>query len=145
MRLYSLDTTRMSDEEALALAEKLMEERGIEVDREHSKKHNTFRYRGIMIENHKAFLNVYNTHEAVSLEKYLHEHSEPVEVALLGGEYPISVPSDAFNAVFIGFHAAQHYGNGLSRDARMPISLTNGISFHAVQSQCGVMLVKKLI
>lgn len=114
VRLYSLDTTRMSDEEALALAEKLMEERGIEVDREHSKKHNTFRYRGIMIENHKAFLNVYNTHEAVPLEKYLHEHSESVEVALLGGEYPISVPSDAFNAVFIGFHAAQHYGSGLS-------------------------------
>ena len=114
IRIYSLDTDRVSDEEALALAEHLMEERGIEVDRTHSKKHNTFRYRGIMIENHKAYLNVYNTREAFSLEEYLHEHDTPVETVLLEGECPVSVPSDAFNAVFIGFHAAQHFGSGLS-------------------------------
>lgn len=114
IRLYPLDPSSMSQEEAIAKAERLMEEQGIEVDRAHSQKHNCFRYQGIMIENHKSFLNVYNTREALPMEEFLHQHATPVEVHLLGGKCPVSIPSTPFNAVFIGFHAAQHYGSGLS-------------------------------
>ncbi len=112
--LYSLDPLGMTDSEARERGERLMEEQGIGIERTHSKKHNEFYYRNIMIESHKTFLNVYNTPEAKPMEAWLHTQKQPVAAALCGGRYTVSVPGDAFNAVFIGFHAAQHYVHGLS-------------------------------
>lgn len=114
IRLYSLDLSQMNDEEARLKGEQLMRERGIHVSCDHSEKHNEFHYNGILIESHKSFLNTYNTPEAHAMEEFLHKQSEPVEATLLEGEYSINVPSDSFNAVFIGFHAAQHYIQGLA-------------------------------
>lgn len=111
---YSLDPSRMTDSEARERGERLMEEQGIVVERSHSQKHNEFQYRDILIESHKTFLNVYNTPEAKPMEEWLHTQKQPVTVGLCGGKYVVSVPCDSFNAVFIGFHAAQHYVHGLS-------------------------------
>lgn len=114
IRLYSLDLSQMDDEEARIKGEQLIRERGIHINSDHSEKHNEFHYNGILIESHKSFLNTYNTPEARAMEEFLQKQSEPVETALMGGEYSINVPSDSFNAVFIGFHAAQHYIQGLA-------------------------------
>lgn len=111
---YSLDPLVMSDGEAQERAEQLMEERGIVVERNHSEKHHEFCFNGILIESHRTFLNVYNTPEAKPMDDYLFAHCEPVQVSLLEGECPIWIPSEEFNVVFIGFHAAQHYVHGLA-------------------------------
>lgn len=113
--LRALPGSGLTDEEAFTLGEKLMEERGVEIDRKHSEKHNTFSYNGILIENHKTLLNVSTTPESRALDVWLMERAKEVgEAQLLDGECPVSVPSDAFNAAFIVFHAAQHYIQGLS-------------------------------
>lgn len=111
---YALDSSLMTNEEARNLAEQIIEKKGIYIEREHSEKHNEFCYNGILIESHKTFLNIYNTPEALPMDKYLHTHSCPTTVSLLGEKYSVAVPTPRFNVVFIGFHAAQHYVNGLS-------------------------------
>lgn len=111
---YALDSSGMTDEEARNLAEQIIEKKGIYIEREHSEKHNEFCYNGILIESHKTFLNIYNTPEALPMEAYLREHCRPTNVSLLGGKCNVAVPTPQFNVVFIGFHAAQHYVNGLS-------------------------------
>lgn len=111
---YALDSSGMTDEEARNLAEQIIEKKGIYIEREHSEKHNEFCYNGILIESHKTFLNIYNTPEALPMDAYLHAHCRPINVSLLGGKCNVAVPTPQFNVVFIGFHAAQHYVNGLS-------------------------------
>lgn len=107
---YSSDKDKMSDAEANALADKLMQQQGIEVDF-HSYKHSNFYYKGIPIENHKLFVNVRNIKEAVLANELLTRDFNPREIALTEGQ--VLVPSPAFNTLFIAFHALQHYGNGL--------------------------------
>ena len=48
-----------------------MEEKGIEVDFEHSEKHSMFYYKGIPIENHKTFINSETYRIAVKMDKLL--------------------------------------------------------------------------
>lgn len=110
---YSADHSRKSDAEANRLADRLMEEKGIEVDLEHSEKHSMFYYKGIPIENHKTFINSETYHIAVKMDKLLQELLQPVS-AELDGKYPIFIPSSTFNTVFLAFHAAQHYARGLA-------------------------------
>ena len=109
---YSADPSRMSDAEANRLADRLMEEKGIEVDF-HSEKHSVFYYKGILIENHKTFINSETYRIAVKMDKLLQELLQPVSVEL-DEEYPILIPSSSFNTVFLAFHAAQHYARGLA-------------------------------
>lgn len=111
---YALDSNAMTDEEARNIAEGIIEKQGIEIERNHSEKHNEFCYNGILIESHKTFLNVYNTPEAQPMEAYLRAHCRPTTASLLGGECNVAVPTTQFNVVFIGFHAAQHYVHGLA-------------------------------
>lgn len=111
---FSSDKTQMSDGNANTLADKLMEERGITVDRKHSKKHSMFLYEGVMVENHKYFLNVPDIPYAAKFEEFLHEALSPQEVSLEGGEYKVMIPSWEFDSVFVAFHALQHYGSGLA-------------------------------
>ena len=54
-----------------------MEEKGIEVDLEHSEKHSMFYYKGIPIENHKTFINSETYHIAVKMDKLLQERYNP--------------------------------------------------------------------
>ncbi len=109
----SRNTSGLSDAEANRLADKLMEEQGIEVDYEHSEKHSVFYYKGIPIENHKTFLNSETYRVAVKMDALLKRilHPETVEPE---EECRILIPSPAFNTVFLAFHAAQHYGRGLA-------------------------------
>lgn len=110
---YSADRSRMSDEEANSLADKLMSEKDIEVDDGYAK-HSCFFYKGIPVENHKRFLNVDSFKIAAEMNNLLLEVMAPRQVQLCGGKYAISVPSPEFNALFLSFHAAQHYGAGLA-------------------------------
>ncbi len=109
---YSADPNRMSDGEANRLADDLMRRQGVDVDTEHSPKHSLFYYQGIPVENHKTFLNVEDSEAAVEAEKILRAHLNPRLTTLAGGQ--VLTPSPAFNALFIAFHAAQHYGDGLA-------------------------------
>ena len=110
---YSSDTSSMSDEEANSLADKLMEQQGILVSYE-GYKHSVFHYNGVEIENHKCFLNVKTIKSSVPVENELRKVLKPERVSLLDGKYSILVPSDAFNTLFISFHAMQHIGAGVN-------------------------------
>lgn len=108
---YSADTTKMSHEEANNLADRLMKDRGIEVDVEYYK-HSNFYYKGIPIENHKCFLNVHESPFFAHADEVLHKYMAPTLTSLPVGE--ILTPSAQFNALFLSFHAARHFGSGLS-------------------------------
>lgn len=108
---YSADTSKLSDTEANRLADTLMEQQGIEVDH-HSYKHSNFYYKGIPIENHKSFLNIKDIKEAVKANEILSRELNPRMVELTEGK--VQIPSPAFNALFIAFHALQHYGSGIA-------------------------------
>ena len=111
---YSADTTKMSHREANYLADKLMEQQGIEVDN-HSYKHSNFVYKGIPVENHKMFVNVKIKPQFFSpLNSLLEKLLNPSVAELYNGEYKILVPSPQFNTLFISCHAFQHYGSGIA-------------------------------
>ena len=100
---FSADRSRMSNEEANMLADELMRQQGIEVEA-HSYKHSNFYYKGIPVENHKYFLNVKHYPIAQPFNEWLKKDLQP----------QCTVPSPAFNTLFLAFHAAQHYGSGLA-------------------------------
>ncbi len=106
---YSADASRMSDEEANALADNLMRDRGVNVDR-HSYKHSNFTYKGIPIENHRCFTSV-NSLVPQEVEDFLVKNLNPSSVIV--GDEEINVPSLEFNSVYIVVHALQHVGDGL--------------------------------
>jgi len=110
---YSADVGMMMDKEANTLADRLMEEQGIEVDM-HSLKHSKFYYKGIPVENHKAFLNVEKYRQAIEAERKLKRLLNPQDTVLMDGKYHCMTPSLEFNLLFVAFHAAQHYGAGLA-------------------------------
>ena len=109
---WSADKNVRSDEEANHLADKLMQQQGIEVEL-HSAKHSNFYYKGIPVENHKMFLNRDIYPIATPMDDLLHQLLKPQLTALCDGKYRIETPSKEFNALFIAFHAAQHYGSGI--------------------------------
>lgn len=109
---YSADKERMSDVEANQLADNLMRQKNIDVDTEHSPKHSVFFYKGIPVENHKTFLNVDSYRVAVEMEQVLKKHVNPLPTVLVNAR--VLTPSSAFNTLFVAFHAAQHYGAGLT-------------------------------
>lgn len=110
---YSADVAARSDDEANALANKLMQERGIEVDYGHSSKHTIFYYNGIPVENHRTFVDAGDYEIGPMVEEMLKRLLSPQRVELLPGRY-IYAPSPQFNTLFLAFHAAQHYGAGLA-------------------------------
>ena len=88
---YSSDKNKMSDADANALADTLMQEQGIEVEM-HSYKHSNFYYKGVPIENHKSFLNVKDIKEAVLANELLNRYLNPREVSLAEGRVLIPSP-----------------------------------------------------
>lgn len=110
---FSKNKEVMTDTEANQLADKLMEEQGIEVAM-HSPKHSNFYYKGIPIENHKTFLNVERYTIAGKADALLRKMLEPQFTYLMDGEHMCLTPPKEFNALFVAFHAAQHYGAGFA-------------------------------
>lgn len=110
---WSLNHDLRSDKEANNLADKLMVQQGVEVDAAHSSKHSNFYYKGIPVENHKMFLNKETLPIARPMDDLLHTILKPEPITLCGGKYKLNIPSKEFNALFIPFHAAQHFGNGI--------------------------------
>ena len=108
---YSTDKREMNDVEANRLADSLMRQHGIKVKTE-SPKHSNFFYKGISIENHKHFLNVNSSKNAVMIEQELRKNCVPEYTSLGAGM--ICTPSPNFNMLFVAFHACQHLGSGLS-------------------------------
>jgi hypothetical protein len=111
---YSADLSRMSHKEANRLADRLMQEQGVEVETDHTPKHSNFYYKGIPIENHKFFLNVEDYCIAAQVNALLEQCLQPQTTVLLNGECNILIPSPAFNTIFLAFHASQHYGSGIA-------------------------------
>lgn len=109
---YSADPSRLSDKEANSLADRLMTEMGINVNDEYEK-HSNFTYKGISIENHKSFLSLDTYLIARSMNDLLKELLKPESTCLCEGRYNILTPSPEFNALFLSFHAGQHYCSGL--------------------------------
>ena len=130
---YSADTSQMSHQQANDMANKLMEQQGIEVEM-HGYKHSNFFFKGIPVENHKYFLNVQINRKFLgSLNELLHKVMEPREVELHNGEYKILVPSPQFNTLFISCHAFQHYGSGIALHHLYDwatILVNHGLSIH---------------
>ena len=108
---YSMNHQIRNDQEANFLADELMVKRGVSVDTR-SYKHSNFYYRGISIENHKTFLSVQFNSIAKPMNKLLHKLLKPISIDLYDGKYQILVPPPTFNALFLSFHAAQHFGYG---------------------------------
>jgi hypothetical protein len=117
---YSADPSVLSHAEANRLADQLMADKGAKVDLRTSKKHSEFSFEGIPIENHKMFINTDRFAVAERMDVVLQRLFNPVTVDLACGpaapeeHHSFLVPSPAFNQLFIPFHAAQHYGAGLS-------------------------------
>ena len=109
---YSANKDTMSDKQANAMADVLMQERGMDVDIEYSYKHSLFHYNGVPIENHKTFLNMKAYNIAGQMEEFLKGNMKPSLVALPCGE--ILVPSAVFNTVFVALHTFQHYCAGMT-------------------------------
>lgn len=110
---YSANLSKYTDEAANRRADSLMQAHGIEVDSEHNKKHSLFYCKGIPIENHKTFLDVDRSSLAKQVEELLKQSFKPQYVELPNGKQ-ILIPSSEFNTLFVAFHAASHYGAGIS-------------------------------
>jgi hypothetical protein len=116
---YSADTRVLSHEAANELADRLMLEQGIEVDFS-SSKHSEFLYKGIIVENHKKFIKTDSYKLAQRMDPKLYHLLQPVEIEMSCNplapdkQCQIRIPSPAFNQVFVPFHAAQHFGRGLT-------------------------------
>lgn len=111
---YSADKSRMTDEEANQMADKLMFERASVMDDSQFKKHSQCIFNGVTFENHRMFLHVAECMTTDKADRWLKDHRAIETVQLLDGECCIEVPSIDFDSVFIPLHAAQHYGQGLS-------------------------------
>ena len=109
---FSADPSVMTDKEANDLADVLMEQKGIEVDRTHPK-HSHFEYNRIEVENHKTFLDIERCALSPQVEETLRSSLNPQTVTLCNG-HDVLIPSDEFNSLFVAFHALQHYGCGLT-------------------------------
>ena len=112
---YSSDPSKMSDKEAQALSDTLMEQQGIDVDEKHSYKHSNFYFNRIPVENHKMFFNtIINPLLFTKLDKLCRKYLNPRFEVLYNGEFSLMVPSDEFNTIFIPCHAFLHYGSGIA-------------------------------
>ena len=109
----SADASVMSDKEANDLADKLIQQQGIDVELTNYK-HTEFFYDGVPVENHKYYLNVESMKMAIPVENALKKVNKPVKTSLLNGEYNIYIPSDEFNTLHIPFHAIQHFVGGVT-------------------------------
>ena len=109
---YSSNREKLSDIEANNWANSLMAEQGIKVDTAHQK-HSNFTYNNIPIENHKTFVNIYTTSIGASVNELLLKIMQPQIVELCQNKYLIKTPSAPFNALFLSFHSAQHFGIGI--------------------------------
>ena len=104
---YAAPGSGLTDVEANALADSLMQNKGIEVDTRRNVKHSEFYYKGIPVENHKTFLDVEQYDMASRVEQILRHCMDPQVTSLEEGE--VLTPSVAFNSIFIAFHALGHF------------------------------------
>ena len=111
---YSVDKSRMTNEEANRMVDKLMTAKGISVSRFSQGKDSHFLYHRIPVENHWAFFDTRRFPVAKEVELWLEKHmiSEPVDS--IEGIDRIYVPSIDFDTVYLSYHAAIHAGMGLS-------------------------------
>ena len=111
---YSSDKSKMSDDEANRLADRIILDLGETMDDTPSEKHSKFTFKGVTFENHRKFLHIDESDAVYAAEKWLQNNFESQTVELLDGQCEIQVPSERFDTVFVSMHAAQHYGQGLS-------------------------------
>ena len=91
----------------------LMMGKGINVEdcKDPKAKHSEFFYNGLMVENHKYFVNKESMPEAKLVDELLHKKLNP-ETKILPNGTKVLVPSKEFNTIFLAQHAFQHYAFG---------------------------------
>ena len=88
---------------------KVIEESGIEVEREGSK-HSKFYFKGVPVENHKTFLNVDCTQTDKNLEKHLHRIlNEQGFDSIVTDDTQVRIPTPDFTAIFLSRHDITHF------------------------------------
>jgi len=88
---------------------KVIEELGIEVEKDGSK-HSNFFFKGVPIENHKTFLNVDYTKADENLEKHLLEILRVQGFdTLMIDHIPVRIPTPDFTAIFLCRHDITHF------------------------------------
>lgn len=109
---YSANHECYSDAEANHKADEVMRNMGIAVEDAHQR-HSNFVYRGIPVENHRNFVSVHLYDVARPMNQLLVKLLQPQIVSLCDGKYQVNVPPADFNCLYLPFHAAQHYGEGI--------------------------------
>lgn len=71
--------------------------------------HTTFKYKGVLVENHYDFINTHDHRSAKQLDAVFKQlAAEPGRIIEIGGE-SVVLPSANFNALFLMRHMAAHY------------------------------------
>ncbi len=71
--------------------------------------HTIFHFKGVMIENHFDFLNLWSHRSNRELERHLRRFAEKDGGVLAVGAQEVSLPSPDFNALFLMRHMAVHF------------------------------------
>lgn len=71
--------------------------------------HTIFSYKGVMIENHFDFLNLWSHRSNRELERHLHRFAEKEGGRLAVGDREVALPPPDFNALFLMRHMAVHF------------------------------------
>ncbi|MHC1690621.1 MAG: nucleotidyltransferase family protein [Bacteroidales bacterium] len=88
---------------------KVIEELGIEVDKEGSK-HSKFYFKGVPVENHKTFLNVEYTKADKNLEMHLYKilYEQGFDTIMID-DAQVRIPTPDFTAIFLSRHDITHF------------------------------------
>lgn len=86
----------------------LSEELGIKVDNSHHH-HSVFNYKGLSVENHYDFINVYSHLSNRKVEKLLKKLATDAVCTKMPDGTDIWLPSPDFNALFVLIHMAAHF------------------------------------
>jgi len=88
---------------------KVIEELGIEVEKDGSK-HSNFFFKGVPVENHKTFLNVEYTQTDKNLEKHLHKilYEQGFDSIVID-DTKVRIPTPDFTAIFLSRHDITHF------------------------------------
>lgn len=85
---------------------------GVKID-QNGDKHSTFIYKGILVENHKSFIedSVFRSLEAI--EAILEEETKNCTLIEINShKITVQIPSDFMNAIYLPIHSASHFFRG---------------------------------
>lgn len=91
--------------------DRLISERGIHTNPE-NKKHTSFMFDGVMVENHRLIVNAMKNRRMNRLETLLEEMAAADSRKTAVGGATVMLPSATFNALYLLAHSSSHFGGG---------------------------------